>query len=308
MKRYIFGLLLGLSALSVSAQTVEAPSAESSVAAVEPVEQAASAAVSSEPLGLPLKEAEGLPPLRTTKHAGRVAFLDKSKSEPLVFRPSENLPEVTNEDLLRGMVESGKAPGKKSDFIGYLPKLKVLPCAQGCEGSDYEKAVREFIKGYRGDGKHFKERGEMVVQVRWFNVRPFLQRQLPYGSDLFGVSFIVEGKLVSLGRKSGAGVSVSAHELANVLGARLAFEMAFTMGVGARPSFLEPMNTEGLNGALDAVLTTGRAVSGMLGVEDVRPRVEPVPEAYKHLPAIDGVLPGEVRPIKEMYYINSLLF
>ena len=55
-------------------------------------------------------------------------------------------------------------------------------------------------------------------------------RKLPYGADVFGVSFLLEGKLVSLGKKSGVGVSVSSYELAREIGARLATELAFTLG------------------------------------------------------------------------------
>jgi len=36
---------------------------------------------------------------------------------------------------------------------------------------------------YRGDGKYFQERGEMVVQVRWFNVRPWYMKSVPYSAD-----------------------------------------------------------------------------------------------------------------------------
>lgn len=285
MKKYAFGFVVGLLALGVHAQE-----AVGDVPAVP--------AVAAEPMAL-----------QTTQHPELKAFLEKSGASPLMFRPSENMPEIVNEDLLKGMVEVGEAPDNVSDFIGYMPRLVVLPCEQGCEGADYEKAVKAFVAGYQGKGKHFKERGEMRVQVRWFNVRPFLMRQLPYGSDLFGVSFIVEGKLVSLGKKSGVGISVSAHELAKDLGARLAVELAFTVGVGAKPTFLQPMNKNSAGGLGEAIMASGAAVDGVLGVEDVRSRIEPVTEAHMALlPAIDGVLPGEVEPIAQMQYINSLMF
>jgi len=244
----------------------------------------------------------------TEKNPLKQEFIAKASAKPAIFRPSDSMPEIVNEDLLRGMSQSGKAPGKASSFIGYMPALKVLPCAKGCEGKDYDRAVKEFIKGYRGDGKYFKERGEMIVQVRWFNVRPFLMRQLPYSADLFGVSFILEGKLVSLGKKSGVGVSISAHELARDIGARLAVELAYTLGMGVKPTYLSATNdaSAGIGGT---IMRTGAAVDGVLGVEDVRSRIEPVTEEYRRLlPAIDGIEPGEVEPITEAHYINSTMF
>ncbi|KVP75136.1 hypothetical protein WJ93_06895 [Burkholderia ubonensis] len=244
----------------------------------------------------------------TEKNPLKQEFLAKSSSKPALFRPSENMPEIVNEDVLRGMSESGKTPGKSSDFIGYMPKLKVLPCAKGCEGKDYDRAVAEFIKGYRGNGKHFQERGEMIVQVRWYNTRPFLMRQLPYSADVFGVSFMLEGKVVSLGNKSGVGMSISSYELAKDIGARLATELAFTLGMGVKPTYLSTTNNAS-GGVGGAIMATGAKVDGLLGVEDVRSRIEPATEANNNLlPAIDGIKPNEVEPISEMHYINSLMF
>lgn len=300
LKRKIvgLGLVIGLMAVGAMAQEVSNEVKVESAAAVAP---AADVASKPDSAGLP----EGV---TTEKNPLKQAFLAKAKSQPALFRPSPNMPEVVNEDLLRGMSESGKAAGKSSQFIGYMPKLVVLPCAKGCEGRDYERAVKEFIKGYRGDGKYFQERGEMIVQVRWYNTRPFLQRQLPYGSDLFGVSFMLEGKVVSLGKKSGVGKSISSYELASDIGARLAMELAYTMGMGVKPTFLLPGigRDDGLAGK---VMGAGAAVDGMLGVEDIRSRIEPATEANANLmPAIDGIKPGEIAPIAQMYYLNSLLF
>ncbi|KVP39896.1 hypothetical protein WJ87_06850 [Burkholderia ubonensis] len=244
----------------------------------------------------------------TEKNPLKADYLTKSKTEMAVFRASDNMPEVVNEDLLRGMSDSGKAPGQVSEFIGYMPKLKVLPCAEGCEGSDYERAVADFIKGYRGNGKQFKERGEMIVQVRWYHTRPFYMRKVPYSADTFGVSFLLEGKLVSLGSKSGVGLPGRSNELARDMGARLAMELAFTLGVGGKPTFLSTTNNIS-NGVAGTIMRTGAAVDGVLGVEDVRSRIEPATEANANLmPAIDGIKPGEVSPITEMHYINTLLF
>lgn len=257
----------------------------------------------------PAASAAGLPDgVTTEQHPLKQAFIARSSWAPALFRPNENMPEIVHEDLIRGATEAGKAPGKISQMAGYLPRLKVLPCEKGCEGKDYERAVAEFIKGYRGNGKHFTERGEMIVQVRWFHARPFYMRSLPYSADLFGVSFILEGKLVSLGRDSGAGVSVKAHELARDIGARLAFELAFTLGMGVQPSYVAP-SARVQGGFAGKVIATDQAIDGVLGIEDVHPRIEPATEAHAALlPAIDGIRPGEIAPITETIYIKSLMF
>jgi hypothetical protein len=237
------------------------------------------------------------------------AYIAKSGVKPALFRPSQNMPEVVNEDILRGMSESGKVPSKVSQLIGYMPRLKVLPCAKGCEGKDYDRAVAAFIKGYRGDGRYFQERGEMVVQVRWFNVRPWYMKSVPYSADVFGVSFILEGKLVSLGKKSGVGTRITADDLARDIGARLAGELAYTLGMGVRPPLLVPLEKDALHGMGEAVLAVGAKVDGALGAEDVRSRIEPATEANANLlPAIDGIMPGEIEPISEMRYLSSMMF
>lgn len=287
MKRYLGGLILSLMGLNATAQQVSS-------------EEKTEAATSAE-VNLP----DGV---TTEKTPLKQAYLAKASLKPALFRPSENMPEIVNEDLLRGMSETGKTPGSVSEFIGYMPKLKVRPCAKGCEGTDYERAVSAFIKGYQGDGKHFKERGEMIVQVRWYNTRPWYARSLPYGADTFGVSFMLEGKVVSLGKKSIVRGKETSSELARDLGARMAMELAYTLGVGVKSTYLSATNNAS-TGVGGAIMATGAKVDGLLGVDDVRSRIEPATEANSNLlPAIDGIKPGEVEPITEMHYINTLLF
>ena len=143
MKRYASSLLLGLASLERSGTR----SAEEGNVAAAPATAEAN-----------------LPEGVTTERIRSSRLTRQGSVEASAVPPSENMPQVVNEDLLRDMSESGKAPGNASEFVGYLPKLKVLPCAQGCEGKDYARAVAEFIKGYRGNGRSFKERGEMIVQ------------------------------------------------------------------------------------------------------------------------------------------------
>lgn len=242
----------------------------------------------------------------TTTHPLKLAFLTQSNSQPTVYRPNRNMPEIVNEDVMRGMREAGESPGGFSEFVGHLPKLTVLPCEKGCAGEDYEKTVAHFLRSYRGERKHFVERGEMIVQVRWFNRRGYMARQLPYGADTFGISFLYEGKLVSLGRSAGVGSDKPAERLAEEMGARLAVELAFTVGMGAKPLFVTKTTpNELVQGFMDA----SRAVNGMLGAEDVRSRIDPATlEAHKHLmPAIDGIEPGEVAPITETKFVYTIM-
>lgn len=234
------------------------------------------------------------------------AVLDKSKAALLMYRPNANMPDVVNESLLKGKLEPGQKPEKLDQFIGYLPALKVLPCEKGCEGSDYEKTVANFIKGYRsGLGKTTKERGEMLVQVRWFIRRNFLARMSPIGVDEFGVSFAMEGKLVSIGSQSlmGSGTE-SAEDLAHTMGNRLALELLMTAGVGSKPLFLQTGDSNSTMAKVIApIRTVTTTIDSVLGKNDVLPRIEPLTDANKNLlPAIDGIQPGEVAPIEKMAY------
>lgn len=292
MNRCAWSLVFGLVALSAAAQETNTE--------VKTPEGVAAPQLADAPLP------DGV---ITEKNPLKLAVMAKAGTKPAYFRASPNMPDIVNEDILRGMSETGKAPDKASQLIGYMPKLKVLPCAKGCEGRDYERAVAAFVKGYRGDGKYFQERGEMIVQVRWFNVRPWYMKSVPYSADVFGVSFILEGKLVSLGKKSGVGTHITADDLARDIGARMAAELAYTLGMGVRPPLLVPMEKGALHGMGDAVMATGAKVDGALGVEDVRSRIEPATEANANLlPAIDGIKPGEIEPISEMRYLSSMLF
>lgn len=257
-------------------------------------------------------DAATAPPLPATLPEGvtteqnpfKLKYINNGHHVAAVFRPSPNMPEIVNAVLIEGLAKTGKEPSEVSQFMGYMPKLKVLPCAQGCEGREYEKAVKEFIKGFTADSKSWKERGEMIVQVRWFHTRPFLQRQLPYGADLFGVSFMLEGKVISMGKSSGIGKSISAHELAANIGGRIATELGLSLGMGTKPTMILP---DGRDEGLSAkFMNASASFNDKLGVEDVRPRIEPATEAHAVLlPAIDGIKPNEIEPIDKMYYLNS---
>ncbi|MFM0204396.1 hypothetical protein PQR53_31630 [Paraburkholderia fungorum] len=317
------GLVLGLAALgamaeeagsevSVNAPTVAAVSESSSAPATD---EDKLAQMPAQPAGTFEAAAAGITQLpagvTTVQNPMKVAFMAKSKAQPAFFRPNQNMPEITNEDLLRGYAENGKAAGRNvSSVIGYMPKLKVLPCPVDCQGSDYEKAVAAFINGFEGEGNHFQQRGEMIVQVRWFHQRPWYQHAVPYGADDFGVEFMLEGKVISLGKATvvGGKGSVDSADLARDIGARMAVELAFTLGMGVKPTYLDTTNNlgKGLVGTLSTVTTT---IGSVLGAEDVRPRIEPATDANNNLlPAIDGIQPNEIQPITESRFINSIMF
>jgi len=66
--------------------------------------------------------------------------------------------------------------------------------------------------------------------------------------------------------------------------------------------------------ALEGSFATGvsnlhTGINGTLGVTDTRSRIEPATSEHANLmPAIDGILPNEIAPIKQRYYLNSLLY
>lgn len=292
MKCRIIGLGLYLMVAGVMAQeALSAAQNESVIAPVDGLLAAASAGT------LP----EGV---TTEQNPFKQKYINNGHHVAAKFRPSPNMPEIVNAVVIEGLARTGKQPSEVSQFMGYMPKVKVLPCAKGCEGREYDKAVKEFIKGFTTESEGWKQRGEMIVQVRWFHVRPFLQRQLPYGADVFGVSFMLEGKVISMGRTSGVGKSISAHELAANIGGRIATELAFSLGLGTKPPMLLPEGRD--EGVSAKFMNASASLHEAMGVEDVRPRIEPATEAHAALlPAIDGIQPNEIEPLDRMYYLDS---
>ena len=295
MKFFGIGSIFGLMVLSAGAQEIPAVATGETTSQVNAATNATTATVG----------ASALPDgVTTEQNPLKVQYLRATRTVPAVFRPNPSMPETVNQAVLEGLAATGKQPSSVSDFFGYKPKVKVLPCAKGCEGREYEKAVKEFISAFDADKKHWKERGELIVQVRWFNARPFLQRQLPYGADQFGVSYMLEGKVISLGKSSGVGKSISAHELAASVGSRIVQDLMLSLALGAKPLSLLP---EGRDEGMSAKFMNATAsLDNALGVDDVRPRIEPANEAHAVLlPAIDGIKPNEVAPLDKMYYLNS---
>ena len=119
---------------------------------------------------------------------------------------------------------------------------------------------------------------------------------------------MLEGKVISLGKATVLGGSGTAKDLASDVGARIAGELAFTLGVGAKPTYLSKTNNIG-DGIAGGISAAGAKLDSAMGGADVRARIEPATEANLNLlPAIDGIQPNEVEPITETRYINTLLF
>jgi len=141
--------------------------------------------------------------------------------------------------------------------------------------------VKELLSAFETDSKNWKERGEMIVQVRWFNVRPFLQRQLPYGADQFGVSYMLEGKVISLCKSTGVGKSISASELASSVSSRMVNDLMLSLALGTKSLSLLPEGHD--EGMAAKFMNAAAAFNDALGDDDVRPRIEPATEAHSVL-------------------------
>lgn len=248
-------------------------------------------------------------------HPLKLAILERNKGLVLAkFRKSDNMPDVVNEDFLRGRIDNEKIPKDlKSVRLGYLPKLKIIPCDVGCSGSDYEKVAKRIIKGYEASGA-FETRGEMPVKIRWYRYRNFVERMVPMSSDEVGVSFMLEGKMVSFGERTLSGSRHDALDMAEIVGGKLAAQLIFTLGIGIKPPYLsyDVANVAQWAVALDStVLTPLRSVEKVFGRDDLRLQIAPVPQnlAASLSPPVDGILPGEVNPIETtLIPINDRLF
>jgi hypothetical protein len=155
LQRYIVGLALAMAAIAAAAQ-------------VEVEQQGNSPSA---------KQAQELPPgVTTEQHPLKRAFLAKGSAESALFRPNANMPEIVNEDLLREMSDSGKAPSKVVQFAGYMPKIKVLPCATGCEGKDWCHSAKNQASASRAKRMRWHAISVHVwpsnLRSRWASARP----------------------------------------------------------------------------------------------------------------------------------------
>ncbi len=234
-----------------------------------------------------------------------LAFFAKTKAsipnDLSIYRPGPNMPEASPQ-LLRDQMSKTAT----TDFLGYMPRVRVTGCPQ-CKGSDFSKIMKSFLKGLGsytdGPGK-IEYRGELPIEIRWFNIGSSF---LPTSTSQFGISYVYEGKLISMGRSTAVGKASDIYQQAEDLGVRLGYDLLFRIGVGLKPYTLMSLDANGTS-MRKASLALGAGLTHVhtaLGGVDARSRIEPVdPARHAHLlPAIDGINPGEVRPITEMILV-----
>lgn len=302
MKRLLAGFLLSVSLVnSIYAQTV----ASEALPSAQPI-TAASEAMFGEASPNPAAQSSLPPGVITEQNPLKLAVIDSKKwARKAYYRPNENMPDLINEDLLRGMLPAGKSTEQaRSEVVGYLPRLVVLPCSDGCSGSAYDNAVDALKKGFRGETPNIVERGEMIVRISHLHHRSILANFVPTFNDSISVQFVLQGRLVTLSR---AGIAAAAHgsggnttDMAEGIGAQIGKSLLLDMGVGVAPVFTVPVLGDGLHKAMTGVLMVGNAVLRAVGTDTAESTVGPVPDGdVSLLPAIDGIGPNEVEPLTE---------
>lgn len=302
MRKFLAGIFLNIAAVSsIYAQTTTS----SDLAAAEPFAAASDAtAVSSRPTP---ENSTGLPPgVITEQNPLKLAVISsKEWAKKAYYRPNDNMPDLSNEDLLRGVLSPGKTREQASrEVIGSLPRLVVLPCSDGCSGSAYDDAVDALERGYRGDSKNVAERGQMIVRISRLHHRSFLAGLVPTFNDSISIQFVLQGRLVTLSK---AGIAAAAHgsggnstNMAEDLGALLAVHLLRELGVGIAPTFTVPAPKNGFHDAIAGVLTAGNTLLSAVGTDSPVSSVGPVPDGdVALLPAIDGIGANEVDPMTE---------
>lgn len=253
--------------------------------------------------------------IRVTDHPRIREFVSGHEGVLLKFRPNENLPEITSEELLQGYgsKEVMDRLNKGVDKVGTLPKLKLIPCDVGCDTDEYKAAAREFLTRYHKavENGHFTYRGTMRVKVRWFNVKSWMARSLSLPvDDVFAISFPIEGKLFTLSTTQ-SGKDLKIHDLIARSAGRFFLMMVGEIGLGMKPTPLQWMLPDTERSFLrkfnDATAPAAQFLGKLMLKEDKRSRLEPMTEADEELlPAIDGINPNEIDPITEPVLFNGL--
>jgi hypothetical protein len=314
MRKYLVGVALGMMAMGSYAQAVSTADAASEVAvnavgaagavAGQPVMAASDADVDPAAL-VPAQPASthrtGLPPgVITEQNPLKLAIIEQRGARKAYYRPNENMPDLSNEDALRGKLSDGKTEAQaRGEVIGYMPRLRVIPCSDGCDGSAYDKAVAALVSGYRGTMPNIAYRGEMLVRVSRFHHLSFLSSMVPTFNESISIQFVMQGRLVTLS-KAAMDNHGSATDLAEQLGSTLGTQVLLQLGVGIAPGVTIPEQNTGLHSATHSVLKVTGAILGAIGTDTARSTVGPVPEGdVSLLPAIDGIGPNEVDPLTE---------
>ncbi|HDR9103305.1 TPA: hypothetical protein QDB04_000023 [Burkholderia vietnamiensis] len=318
MKKYLVGVVLGLVVMGACAQTVSSADASSDVAAKagtaaadvtgQPVgasgasvSDAAMDAAAMQPAAPASTNRTGLPPgVITEQNPLKLAIIEQRGAKKAYYRPNVNMPDLSNEDALRGTLSAGKSEAQaRGELLGYMPKLRVLPCVDGCDGSAYDKAVAALVAGYRGTMPNIAYRGEMVVRVSRFHHLSFLASMVPTFNESISIQFVMQGRLVTLS-KAAMDNHGSATDLAEQLGAALGTQVLMQLGLGITPGVTIPESKNALHAVSSSVLKVGGAILSAVGTDSAHSTVGPVTEGdVALLPAIDGIGPNEVDPLTE---------
>jgi hypothetical protein len=244
-----------------------------------------------------------LPPgIITEQNPLKLAIIEKQGAKKAYYRPNENMPNLSNEDALRGTLSEGKTETQaRSEIIGYMPRLRVTPCPDDCNSSAYDKAVDALVKGYRGTMPNIVEQGEMAVRISHFHHLSFLASMVPTFNESISIQFVLQGRLVTLEKAAIAGSNgASATSMAEQLGALLGIQVLMQLGIGIAPGVTVPAEKTTLHAAEHSVLKVTGAILNALGTDVERSSVGPVPDGdVSLLPAIDGIGPNEVEPLTE---------
>lgn len=306
MNRLLFAALLALTAAAVQADPVfaddpslstgEAPAA---VAYTHPDATPARKA----PSALIVEEAkDGKAAILITNHPKVLESVKGYQSKLLRYRLNENLPEITHEALLtgKGSKEDLARLNDGRDKVGTLPKLKLIPCDDGCVGNaDYETAAKQFIAAYEQGFRNgtFVPRGVMTVKVRYFKQRGALARHFLPGAgnpDIFAISFPLEGKLITLASKDFSSTP-NMKDLTLRAAGQLWTILSLEVGVGKRPGFFDEIDAD--NTLLKPIVAVSDAVHNVFG-KVYSSSISPMTEADNNLlPAIDGIEPNEIDPL-----------
>lgn len=252
--------------------------------------------------------------IRVTSHPKVLESVGGNTAMLLKYRLNENLPEVTNEDLLQGEADKEAVARLKPGAVqvGTLPRLKLIPCDEGCDTDTYRKAEQQFLAKYNKavTSGHFTFRGSMTAKVRWFYVKEGLLKKFNMRPDVFAISFPVEGKLLTLSTRL-RGAENNLDSLTSRAAGRFFLMMFSQVGVGVKPTPLQRLLPGAEAGSLtefnEATAGIVKAVDSWAGQEDARSRLEPMTEADNVLlPAFDGILPNEVDPLTEPFFFSDL--
>jgi hypothetical protein len=294
MRKFLASIALSMTTACVHAQTTEIDVLSSqSIAAASDATPSIDASNSSHQTSLP-------PGIITEQNSLKLAIIEQQGAKKAYYRPNESMPDLSNEDALRGRLSSGRTQEQaRRELVGYMPRLRIIPCSDNCNSSAYDEAAAALIKGYRGTMPNVAERGEMIVRISHFHHLSFLASMVPTFNESISIQFVLQGRLVTLD-KAAMDNHGSATDMAEQLGALLGTQVLMQLGVGIAPSVTIPASKTALNSAKHSVLKVGSSILNVVGTDSAHSTIGPVPDGdISLLPAIDGIGPNEIEPLTE---------